>query len=67
MNTQPHPTDDRLVSLREITTRYRVSRATIYSWISQGKFPAPTKMGRSSRWPKSVVDEIMRTGVSLEG
>lgn len=62
-----HPTDERLLSLREITARYGVSRATIYAWINLGKFPAPVKLGRSSRWPKSVIDDIMATGVNLEG
>jgi len=73
MNT-PHPAqnrtippDERLLRLREITARLGVSRATVYQWISLGKFPPPTKLGKSSCWPWSVVRQVMQDGVDLEG
>lgn len=59
--------DERLLRLPEVVARLGVGRATIYSWIKQGKFPEPVKLGKASCWPWSVVRRVIETGVNLEG
>lgn len=61
------PADERLLRLPEVIARLGVSRPTIYQWIALGKFPPPTKLGKSSCWPWSVVRQIMQDGIDLEG
>jgi len=64
---QTTPTDERLLRLPEVIARLGVSRATIYQWISAGKFPMPVKLGKSSCWPWSVVRQVIENGIDLEG
>jgi predicted DNA-binding transcriptional regulator AlpA len=40
-----------------VCTRYGISRSTLYSWIQQGLFPAPTKLG----WPLTALEQWERT------
>ncbi len=42
--------DERFLTLKEVRTRYNLCTASIYGRIQAGKFPAPLKFGRSSRW-----------------
>lgn len=53
-----------LESIQSVARRLGIGRSTIYAWVSQGRFPYPRKLGRSSRWPVSEVDEWVsaRTG-----
>lgn len=40
-----------------------ISRDTVYTWIKQGRLPAPVRMGRYNRWYVSsliLAQEIMR-------
>lgn len=37
-----------LYRLRKVQEFFPVSKSTIYSWIDQGKFPAPVKLGPST-------------------
>lgn len=49
----------------ELTKRYGVSRATIYRWIADGRFPAPIKLGpNTSAWKASDLEAFE---TSLEG
>lgn len=34
----------------------KFGRSRIYGLIAEGKFPAPVKVGKSSRWVKSEID-----------
>lgn len=35
---------------------------TIWTWVSEGKLPQPVRNGsRWTRWPKEVVDELLKT------
>lgn len=40
-----------------------ISRDTVYTWIKQGRLPAPVRMGRYNRWYVSsliLAQEVMR-------
>lgn len=39
-----------------VSGRVGMHPSTIYAEIAAGRFPAPVKLGRSSRWPESEVD-----------
>lgn len=50
--------DDRLVSLKEIKARLRVTHPTIYRWIQLSGFPEGVTLGgRTRRWWLSDVDD----------
>ena len=41
-----------------VCERYGISRSTLYSWIQQGLFPAPIKLGpRAVGWAVAALDE----------
>lgn len=44
-----------LLRLSEVCERTRLSRATLYFYISECRFPAPIKLGKHSRWLDSEV------------
>ena len=41
---------ERFLTLKEVKSRYGLCASTIYNNIQAGRFPAPFKLGRSSRW-----------------
>ena len=49
----PRPGDDKRES---VTGRTRMGKTTIYQMVARGSFPAPVKIGCTSRWLESEVD-----------
>lgn len=48
----------RYIRLRQLLSEYvPVSKATIYLWIKQQRFPAPTKFGKTSAWALDAIIE----------
>lgn len=56
MNTSPALLHDQLVDMAFITTYTKMTDKWFYKLISEGLFPKPVKLGRSSRWLKSEVE-----------
>lgn len=61
--------NDKLVDMVFITEFTGLSDKWFYKLISEGKFPKPIKLGRSSRWKESEVQmwlneriEVSRSG-----
>ena len=46
---------DRIVRVKELVKIIGVSRATLYNYIKQGKFPAQTKINGDAKWTNSAV------------
>ncbi|HDF8569264.1 AlpA family phage regulatory protein [Enterobacter hormaechei] len=57
MTTVPALLNDQLVDMAFITTYTGMTDKWFYKLISEGKFPKPIKLGRSSRWKESEVKE----------
>jgi predicted DNA-binding transcriptional regulator AlpA len=38
-----------------------ISRPTLYAWISEGKWPAPLKVGGTVMWSAAVVREALKS------
>ena len=56
MTTQA-PTANTLIKCHEIQADFTLSRATIYRWMKEGKFPKPIHLGTNMvRWKKSDID-----------
>ena len=56
MTTQA-PTAHTLIKCHEIQADFTLSRATIYRWMKEGKFPKPIHLGTNMvRWKKSDID-----------
>jgi|TARA_B110000967_G_C18586963_1_gene412493 prophage regulatory protein len=56
MTTQA-PTAHTLIKCHEIQADFTLSRATIYRWMKEGKFPKPIHLGANMvRWKKSDID-----------
>lgn len=51
--------EEKLLTLKEVVDLVSFKRSTIYKFISQGSFPKPLKIGRSSRWKLSDIKEWM--------
>lgn len=56
MNTSTALLNDQLVDMAFITTYTEMTDKWFYKLISEGLFPKPIKLGRSSRWLKSEVE-----------
>lgn len=56
--------NDRLVDMVFITEYSGCSDKWFYKLISEGKFPKPIKLGRSSRWLLSEVEVWVRERIS---
>lgn len=50
-------TNDKLVDMVFITEFTGLSDKWFYKLISEGRFPKPIKLGRSSRWKESELKE----------
>ncbi|PHI32254.1 helix-turn-helix transcriptional regulator [Budvicia aquatica] len=55
LNTMPDLMNDKLVDMVFITEFTGLTDKWFYKLMSEGKFPKPIKMGRSSRWLESEV------------
>ena len=64
MNTSPALLNDQLVNMTFITTYTNCSDKWFYKLISEGLFPKPIKLGRSSRWLKSEVETWMQQRIT---
>jgi prophage regulatory protein len=53
------PMADALLRLRDVVAILKVSRATVYVWIKQGRFPKPLKMGRATVWRSSQIEQFL--------
>ena len=57
--------NDKLVDMVFITEFTGLSDKWFYKLISEGKFPKPIKLGRSSRWKESEVKSWLLEKIGL--
>lgn len=55
---------DKMVDMVFITEFIGLSDKWFYKLIQDGQFPKPIKMGRSSRWLKSEIEEWVNKSVA---
>lgn len=48
---------ERLITFDEVQSRTGFRKSFIYSQIQKGEFPAPVKIGSSSRWKDSEISD----------
>lgn len=65
MNTSPTLLNDQLVDMAFITAYTEMTDKWFYKLISEGQFPKPIKLGRSSRWLKSEVEAWMQQRIAV--
>lgn len=54
-------TQSNYITIKDVLSKLRLkSASTIYRWIDKGTFPAPVKLGLSSRWVEAEVDAWMK-------
>ena len=46
---------DRIVRVKEVLNIIGVSRATLYNYVKQGKFPPQSKINGDAKWTNSAV------------
>ncbi|GAL51291.1 putative DNA-binding protein [Citrobacter farmeri GTC 1319] len=56
--------DDQLVDMRFITKLTGLTDKWFYKLIQDGAFPKPVKLGRSSRWLKSEVENWLQERIN---
>lgn len=64
LNNTPDLMNDKLVDMVFITEFTGLSNKWFYKLIQDGEFPKPIKMGRSSRWLKSEVENWVQQRIS---
>ena len=56
-----------LLTLREVCELLKVSRSSVYKWISEGTFPAPIRIGdRAVRWQSDQIANWRKASGSKE-
>lgn len=60
MTTRPSLAEDQFVDMAFITSLLQMTDKWIYKLIKDGIFPKPIKLGRSSRWLKSEVENWLQ-------
>ena len=50
-----------LLPIDEVLTRLGIRRTFLYALIKMGKFPAPFKIGKVSRWAESDISTFIHT------
>ena len=64
MTNNPSLTEGQLVDMAFITSLLQVTDKWIYKLIKDGIFPKPIKLGRSSRWLKSEVENWLQERIN---
>ena len=54
----------KILKLHDVVAKTGLSRSTIYRWISEGRFPAPLKLGtgsdvRASGWIEEEIENFL--------
>ncbi len=44
------------LTFRDLMSRYRVSQATIFNWLKQGRLPQGMKIQRTRRWTLAEIE-----------
>ncbi|HGN9101908.1 TPA: helix-turn-helix transcriptional regulator [Providencia stuartii] len=52
--------DDQFIDMKFITALTGLTDKWFYKLIQEGEFPKPIKLGRSSRWLKSEVEQWLQ-------
>ena len=55
--------EDQFIDMAFITQLTQLTDKWFYKLIKDGKFPKPTKFGRSSRWRKSEVEALLQARI----
>ena len=64
MSSQAIPLlDDQFVDMKFITRLTGLTDKWFYKLIQEGEFPKPIKLGRSSRWLKSEVEQWLQARI----
>ncbi|EEW7307391.1 helix-turn-helix transcriptional regulator [Escherichia coli] len=64
MTTRLSLTEDQFVDMTFITSLLQMTDKWIYKLIKDGVFPRPIKLGRSSRWLKSEVENWLQERIN---
>nr|ELR5257053.1 AlpA family transcriptional regulator [Providencia rettgeri] len=55
--------DDQFIDMKFITALTGLTDKWFYKLIQEGEFPKPIKLGRSSRWLKSEVEQWLQARI----
>ena len=64
MSTRPSLQEDQFVDMAFITSLTGLTDKWYYRLIKDGLFPKPVKLGRSSRWLKSEVENWLQERIN---
>ncbi|MDB2170257.1 helix-turn-helix transcriptional regulator [Citrobacter farmeri] len=64
MSTRPSLTEDQFIDMVFITSLTGLTDKWFYKLIKDGTFPKPIKLGRSSRWLKSEVENWLQERIN---
>lgn len=50
---------DALLDSGQIAALFKVNRSTVTTWAQEGRLPRPVRIGRTLRWPRRVILELL--------
>ena len=56
---------EKLLDVRGVADRLRVSTRQIWKLVSSGRVPRPVRLSRSVRWRESEIDRFIRAGCDM--
>ena len=55
------------LTIRELAAQLKVTKATLFSLMKRGQFPAGVRIGRCRRWDVDKVNEWLDTQAQMAG
>ena len=44
---------------KQLSTRLGIAQSTIHAQVARGDLPRPVKIGRCTRWPRTVIERFI--------
>lgn len=54
-----HGESERLLTTADICTWLQIAEPTLRTWVRNGLFPKPMKLGQLSRWSKPIIEDYL--------
>ncbi len=57
---------DRYLTLKDVAAMLKISKSTVYNWLSLGLLPPGIKIGRARRWSLTELQNFMKSANRME-
>ena len=57
---------DRYLTPKDVAAMLKISKSTVYNWLSLGLLPPGIKIGRARRWSLTELQNFVKSGKRME-